>query len=261
MGNFKLALIGCGYLNEIVANALKDGYLPEYQLVAVLGRDYGRAQAFAERHGCKACADIDELMAMKPDFTAEAASVKSVQDYSETILKGGSNFVVLSIGAFADREFYERIKNTAAQNKRRVYIASGAVGGFDVLRTAALMSSITAFIGSQKAPDSLKNTPLFTDELMDITAPQQVFCGTTKEAIAILPTKVNVAIATALASAGPENTTMNIKAVPGFKGDEYKIKIQGEEVRIELNIYSRTSAIAAWSIIEVLQNAVASIVF
>jgi len=261
MKKIKLALIGCGYLNEIVANALKDGYLPEYELIAVLGRDWGSAKAFAERHGCKACTDIDEIMAMKPDFTAEAASVKAVQDYSETILNGGSNFVVLSIGAFADREFYEHIKNTATQNKRRVYIASGAVGGFDVLRTAALMGTITVSISSQKSPVSLKNTPLYTDELMDITAPQQVFGGTTKEAIAILPTKVNVAIATALASAGPENTSMNIKAVPGFKGDEYKIEIQGEEVRAELNIYSRTSAIAGWSVIEVLQNAVAPIVF
>lgn len=261
MEKIKLALIGCGYLNEIVANAMKDGYLPEYELVAVLGRDYGGAKAFAERHGCKACVDIDELMSMKPDFIAEAASVKAVQDYSETILRGGSNFVVLSIGAFADGEFYERVKNTAIQNNRRVYIASGAVGGFDVLRTAALMSPIIASISAQKAPASLKDTPLFDDELMDITAPKQVFSGTTKEAIAILPTKVNVAIATALASAGPENTFMKIKAVPGFKGDEYKIEIHGEEVRTELNIYSRTSAIAAWSVIEVLQNAVAPIVF
>ncbi|EGO63875.1 aspartate dehydrogenase domain-containing protein [Acetonema longum] len=261
MGKFKLALIGCGYLNEIVANAWKDGYLPEYELIGVLGRDSERVKAFAERHGCKAWADIDELLAIKPDFTAEAASVKAVQDYGEAILNAGSNLVVLSIGAFADREFYERIKNTAARNKRRVYIASGAVGGFDVLRTAALMSPIRASIGAQKAPASLKNTPLFNGELMDITAPQQVFSGTTKEAIALLPTKVNVAIATALASAGPENTAMTIQAVPGFKGDEYKIEIQGAEVRAELNIYSRTSAIAAWSVVEVLQNAVAPIVF
>jgi aspartate dehydrogenase len=261
MEKIKLALIGCGYLNEIVANALKDGYLPEYELIAVLGRDWSRTKAFAERHNCKPCTDIEELMAMKPDFTAEAASVKAVQDYSEKVLKGGSNFVVLSIGAFADREFYEHIKQTAAENKRRVYIASGAVGGFDVLRTAALMSPITASITSQKAPASLKNTPLFTDDLEDIKAVRQIFSGTTKEAIALLPTKVNVAIATALASAGPENTKMNIKAVPGFKGDEYKIEIQGDEVRTELNIYSRTSAIAAWSVIEVLQNAIAPIVF
>lgn len=261
MEKIRLALIGCGYLNEIVANALKAGYLPEYELIAVLGRDYNRALEFAKRHGCKACADIDELVAMKADFTAEAASVKAIQEYGEKIISSGSNLVVLSIGAFADREFYERIKNTASQNKRRVYIASGAVGGFDVLRTAALMSPITASIGAQKAPDSLKNTPLFADDLLAITEPRQVFSGTTKEAIAILPTKVNVAIATALASTGPDNTTMNIKAVPGFKGDEYKIEIEGEEVHAELNIYSRTSAIAAWSVVEVLQNAVAPIVF
>ena len=261
MKKYKLALIGCGYLNEIVANALKAGFLPEYELIAVLGRDYGRSRDFAGRHGCKACADIDEIVAMKADFTAEAASVKAVQEYGEKILQGGSNLVVLSIGAFADRDYYEHIKKIATANERRVYIASGAVGGFDVLRTAALMSPIIASIGAQKSPASLRNTPLFNDELMDITAAQSVFRGTTKEAIALLPTKVNVAIATALASAGPEKTAMNITAVPGFKGDKYKIEIQGEEICAELNIYSRTSSIAAWSVVRVLQNAVSPIVF
>lgn len=261
MEKIKLALIGCGYLNEIVANALKDGYLPEYELLAVLGRNSDRAKAFAERHHCKACADIDELMAMKPDFTAEAASVQAVRDYSETVLNGGSNLVVLSIGAFADPAFYASIKNIAAKNKRRVFIASGAVGGFDILRTAALMSPITASIEAQKAPASLKNTPLFTEDLMDIAEPTRVFSGTTRDAIALLPTKVNVAIATALASAGPDKTTMDIHAVPDFKGDEYTITIKGEEVRAELDIYSRTSAVAAWSVINVLQNAVSPIVF
>lgn len=261
MEKLKLALIGCGYLNEIVAGAWKDGYLPEYELVAVLGRNYDRAKAFAEHYGCKACTDIHELIKMKPDYIAEAASVQSIRDYSETILNGGSNLVVLSIGAFADQEFYERVKNTAARNNRRVYIASGAVGGFDILRTAALMSPITASISSQKAPGSLYYTPLYKDGLLDIKEREPVFRGTTKEAIAILPTHVNVAVATALASAGPEDTRMNIDAVPGFQGDEYKIEIQGEEVRTELNIYSRTSKVAAWSVVSVLQNAVAPIVF
>ncbi len=128
MSKLKLALIGCGYLNEIVANALKEGYLPEYELVAVLGRNYERASAFANHFGCKVCTDINELMEMKPDFIAEAASVKAVKDYTETVLNGGSSLVVLSIGAFADQEFYDRVKNTAARNNRKVYIASGAVG-------------------------------------------------------------------------------------------------------------------------------------
>ncbi|MDU4962218.1 MAG: aspartate dehydrogenase domain-containing protein [Sporomusaceae bacterium] len=261
MEKLKLALIGCGYLNEIVAQALRDGYLPEYELTAVMARDYDNAKRFAERFGCRACADSNELLALKPDFTAEAASVKAVQEYGEAILRGGSNLVVLSIGAFADQAFYERIKAVAAGSRRRVYIASGAVGGFDVLRTAALMSPVRASISACKSAASLRHTPLFQEDLLALSEPRQVFSGTTKEAIAILPTKVNVAIATALASAGPERTAMDIQVVPGFAGDEYTIKIEGDEVRAELDIYSRTSAIAAWSVVEVLQNAVAPIVF
>lgn len=261
MIKLKLALIGCGYLNEIVAEAIEQGHLPEYELVGVLGKTPERLEAFAERFHCKACTDIMELMALEPDFTAEAASVQSIRDYAEDVLTGGSNLVVLSIGAFADAEFYERVKQTARESHRRVYIASGAVGGFDVLRTAALMSPITASISSQKAPGSLVHSPLYKEGLLDITEREQVFGGTTKEAIAILPTHVNVAVATALASAGPEQTKMKIEAVPGFVGDEYKIEIEGEEVRTELNIYSKTSKIAAWSVVAVLQNAVSPIVF
>ncbi|MEG1126123.1 MAG: aspartate dehydrogenase domain-containing protein [Oscillospiraceae bacterium] len=261
MKKYKLALIGCGFLNEIVANALKDGYLPEFELVGAFSKSSERTKAFAASHGCKACESVEELMAQKPDFTAEAASIKAVQSYGEAVLKGGSNLVVLSIGAFADEAFYEKIKETAAQSSTRVYIASGAVGGFDILRTAALMSPITASIKAQKSPHSLYGTPLDTEELHNVTAPCRVFDGTVKDAIAILPTKVNVAVATALASAGVQKTVMNIDAVPGFSGDEYKIEIQGDEVRTELNIYSRTSAVAAWSVVAALQNAVSPIVF
>ena len=70
-----------------------------------------------------------------------------------------------------------------------------------------------------------------------------------------------MAVATALASAGPEKTTFNIDVVPDFIGDEYKIEIQGEEVQAVLNIYSKTCKIAAWSVVAVLQNAVSPIVF
>lgn len=261
MKKYKLALIGCGFLNEIVANALKDNILPEYELVGVLGRNFDKTMAFAQRHNCKACQSIDELMALEPDFTAEAASPQAVRDYSETVLKAGSNLVVLTIGAFADSELYERVRNTAAENNQKVYIASGAVGGFDVLRTATLMSPIKATMTSKKTLGSLYHTPFNKPGLMDIKEREQVFSGTTKEAIKILPFHFNVAVATALASAGPEKTTLNIDAVPGFVGDEYKIEIEGEEVSTDLNIYSRTSAIAGWSVVAVLKNAASPIVF
>ncbi len=261
MKKLKLALLGCGYLNEIVASAIENNYLPEYELVAAMGRDHKRTEEFARRHKCIPCTSMSQLLALEPDYIAEAASPAAIREYSEVILKGGSNLVVLSIGAFADEALYERVKKVASENNKKVYIASGAVGGFDVLRTAALMSPIKATMTSKKWPASLYYTPLYREGLLEIKEPEQVFSGTTKEAIDMLPFHFNVAVATALASAGPNNTTLNIDAVPGFRGDEYKIEIVGDEVRTDLNIYSRTCNIAAWSVVAVLQNIVSPIVF
>ncbi len=261
MEKIKLALLGAGYLNEIVANAVRDGLLPEYEIVGVQGRNPGKTQAFADRHNCKACTSIEELMALKPDITAESASPQAVADYTETVLKAGSDIVVLSMGAFADKELYERVKETARENKQKVYIASGAVGGFDVLRTATLMSPIKATMTSMKMPGSLYHSPLYKEGLMDIEEPERVFTGNTKQAIEMLPFHFNVAVATALACAGPEETIMNIDAVPNFRGDQYKIEIQGKSVATDINIYSAHCEIAGWSVVAVLQNIVGPIVF
>lgn len=261
MSKLKLALIGCGKLNEIVAESQKKGYLKDYEIVAVLGRNEKRAKEFAAKYNCAYCETIDELLKYKPDYVAEAASIKAVKDYGKKILESKSNLVVLSIGAFADKKFYESIKNVARENRSKVYIASGAVGGFDVLRTASFMSDVKTTFSAKKSPESLKNTPLFNEELLSLSDKKEVFRGTTKEAIEILPTKVNVAVATALASSGTDDTSMDIQVEQGFLGDEYDIKIEGEEVKAELKIYSRTSKIAAWSVVQVLENASSPIVF
>ncbi|MFD2115592.1 aspartate dehydrogenase domain-containing protein [Paenibacillus yanchengensis] len=261
MKKVKLALLGCGRLNAIVAEAHANGYLPEYELVGAYGRNPLKTQTFAEHFQCKPCHSIEELLALEPDIVAEAASPEAVRDYSEIVLQGGASLVVITIGVFADTAFYNRVKQTAVENKQKIYIASGAVGGFDVLRTAALMSPIKATMTSKKSLRSLSFTPFFTEELLQITEPTQVFSGTTKKAIEVLPFHFNVAVATALASAGPEQTTLNIDATPNFIGDEYKIEIEGEEVKTDLNIYSRTPRIAGWSIVAVLRNIVSPVVF
>lgn len=261
MKKLKLALIGSGKLNDIIANALEEGYLPEYELVGVFGRNVLKTEDFAKRHNCEGCTDIQELMDLKPDYIAEAASPQAVRDYCETVLKGGSNLVVLSIGAFADEEFYNKMAEVGRQNSKKIYIASGAVGGFDVLRTAALMSPIKAKMTSKREIDSLEGTPLHKEHFKGIKEPEQAFFGTAKEAFELLPNQLNVAVATALASAGPKDTSLKIDVVPGFEGDEYKIEVEGEEVKLDLNIYSKTSDIAAWSVVATLRNILSPIEF
>ena len=184
-----------------------------------------------------------------------------VREITLPALEAGASLVVLSIGAFADSAFLEQASEAARRVGRRIHLASGAIGGFDVLRTTALMSAIEASITTEKGPASLRNTPVFDERLMTDTAKTEVFAGSAKDAIALFPTKVNVAVATALATAGAEQTRVSINSVPGFAGDDHRIEVRGEEVHAVVDIYSRTSAIAGWSIVALLRNLVSPIAF
>ncbi|PAS96789.1 MAG: aspartate dehydrogenase [Candidatus Dactylopiibacterium carminicum] len=261
MQKLKLAIVGCGFLGNIVADAWQRGLLPEYELVGCLSRSAESARTLADRHGCVACDSLEQLLTLQPDYVVEAASPGVVREIAEAVLRARSNLVLLSIGALADADFLARLEACARAHGRRVHLAAGAIGGFDVLRTTALMSAIDASITTQKGPASLRNTPLFDDGLLDAAEPREVFAGNAREAIALLPTRVNVAVATALATAGVEDTCVSINSVPGFKGDDHRIEVRGEEVHAVVDIYSRTSAIAGWSVVALLRNLVAPIAF
>ena len=69
-------------------------------------------------------------------------------------------------------------------------------------------------IETRKGPASLQGTPLFAEQLD--AQETEVFAGSAKDAIALLPTKVNVAVAASLATTGPENTQVHITSVPEF---------------------------------------------
>ena len=261
MSTLKLGIVGCGFLGNIVVDAWRKGLLPEFEFVGCVSRSAESTRALAEKANCPACADLETLLAASPDYVIEAASPATLKDIAEKTLRAGTNLVVLSIGAFADAAFYEHIQQVARTCGKRVHLASGAIGGFDVLRTAALMSAIESSITTEKGPASLKGTAIFRESLMTDTEKTQEFAGSAKEAIALFPTKVNVAVATALATAGADDTRVTIRSVPGFKGDDHRIEVKGEEVHAVVDIYSRTSAIAGWSVVALLRNLVSPIVF
>ena len=166
----KLVIVGCGRLAGIVSDAVVNGLLPEYDLVGVYSRTAEKAErivAKMQQHGktCMACTTIEDLLALKPDYLVEAASPAAMKELALPALKNGTSIVTLSIGALADAAFYQEVIETAQANGTRVYIVSGATGGFDVLRTAALMGGASARFFNEKGPDALKGTPVYTDSL------------------------------------------------------------------------------------------------
>lgn len=261
-----LAIVGCGYLAEIITNQIVNGLLPEFKLVGAMSRTSSKANNIANKinnsklgYQCIAYTSIEDILSTKHDYIIETASPSALKEFAIPALKNGSSIVTLSIGAFADKEFYSLASKTAKENNTRIHIASGAIGGFDVLRTATLMGNASVTFDTEKNPRPLQNTQLYSPELVDTK--KKVFSGTATEAIAILPTQVNVSVAASIASVGSDNVNVSITSTPDYVGDRHIIKIKNEQVDAEINVYSSTAEIAAWSVIAKLQNIVSPIIF
>lgn len=260
----RLVIVGCGRLGTIVAEAVARGLLPEYELVGLQSRTFARAEALAEALAgegvaCKACRTLEELWDLKPDFLVEAASPAAMRALTIPTLERGCSIVTLSIGAFADEAFYQEVMQVARRTGERVYCASGATGGFDVLRTATLMGGATATFFNEKGPNGLKGTPVYEEGLLQ--EQRVVFRGTATEAIAQFPTRVNVTVAASRASVGPEQMQVEMQSSPYFRGDTQRVEIRNPQVRAVVDVYSATPEIAAWSVVAVLQRITAPIVF
>ncbi len=260
----KLVIVGCGYLAEIVADAVINGLLPEYNLIGVQSRTLENAERLAlkmQQHGkpCKACVSLDDLLALKPDYLVEAANPAAMKTLAIQTLKNGTSIITLSIGALADTEFYTEAIKAAKENGSRIYIASGATGGFDVLRTAALMGNASARFFNERGSYRLRRSVVYDPSIE--TESKIVFSGTAREAINVFPTGLNVAVAASLASVGPEKMQVAMQATPEFIGDTQRVEIKNEQVHAVVDVYSATSEIAGWSVVSTLQNIVSPIVF
>ncbi|WP_159021917.1 aspartate dehydrogenase domain-containing protein [Formosa sp. L2A11] len=259
-----LAIVGCGKLANIVVEALDKGLLSDYKLIGTYSRTFEKAQHIANHiqdsgEHCTACSSLEQLLDLKPDYIVETASPAALKALAIPALKNGSSIVTLSIGALADTAFYELVKKTASEHGTRVHIASGAIGGFDVLRTVSLMEESTVTFDTTKGPRPLRKTPVY-DGIIE-TEERQVFEGNAIEAIALFPTQVNVSVAAALASTGPEHVKVTITSVPDYVGDDHRIEIKSKQINAVIDVYSQTAQIAGWSVVNTLRNITSPIAF
>jgi len=262
----KLAIVGSGLLAEIVVDAWLNGLLPDYRIIGLYSRTEENTQKLADKanqsgadNTCSSCLSLQELLDLKPDYIVESASPAAMKELALPALQNGSSIVSLSIGAFADEAFYEEVKEAARRNNVRVHLVSGAIGGFDVLRTLSLMGDCEVSIATEKGPNSLKGTAVYDEALQ--AEKREVFVGNAKEAIALFPTKVNVAVAASLASVGPMDMKVSVISSPGFVGDDHRIEIKSDQIHAVVDVYSKTAEIAGWSVVNTLRNITSPIVF
>ena len=256
----RLGLYGCGHLNKIVVDCYKKGLLEGYEIVGCYSRTSESRTEMANSLGIDVCDTYEEMLERGIDYVVEATNPAATKAVLEDTLNRGINVILLSIGALADEEYYEHIKEVCVNNNVKVHLASGAICGFQVLKTAGLMGMTKAGLTNTKGPRALSRSVLYKPEMeyKDTIA----FNGTAYEAIQNLPTGINVGVATALATMGVHDTKILIQSKPGFIGDSQCIDIEcGDEIKAHLDVYSRTSDIAGYSVVALLQNLISPIVF
>lgn len=256
----RFVLIGSGNLATIIANAYRQGLMPDYEMAAVLGTDRESTERIASSAGCSAVYDIRDVLQLKPEYVVEAAAVGAVKAYLKQTLSAGISFVALSIGAFADEGFLDDARRLAQEHGVKIHLPSGAIGGFDVLRTISMMDHVSMEFTMNKSRVNMVGTSLY-DKCPEAGEAVTIFEGTAAEAIELLPGHVNVAVASALATVGPEKMKVVIYSDPEDPDDVMHSIIKSDKASAHLTIRSVPADIAAWSVVALMNNLVSPVQF
>ena len=259
IGQKKLAIIGNGRLARIVVDAYKNKLLEGYQITGIMGRK--RNSDLVQDADCTYYSTLEGLLGDKPDYVLEVAGITAVKQYALDILNSDAQLIVMSTGAFADSVFYRNVKQCALQHNTKIHLVSGAIGGFDIMRTISLMGGKDTEVGiSIKKPVStLYDSPLYKKRLEHENI--RVFHGPVAEAIQLLPGQVNVAVSASLATMGPDDTIIDIDSIKDLEEDVFEINVSSQLASVKINIISRPHISSGWAIVARLQNLISPIVF
>jgi aspartate dehydrogenase len=264
----KLGVAGFGNVGRKVARAVIAGKIEGVQLQAVAARDLEKArQAAAAISPSLRVVSLDQLPALC-DVVAECATSASLPEIARTVLTAGKDLICVSAGGFLA---IPELEELARKHGARVQIASGAMPGLDILRSAAEGTIRSVQLKTRIPPKSLASEPYVLEQGFDFreTPPKEavkVFDGTARDAARHFPRHLNVAVSLSLAGIGFERTKIQLWLDPTLSGAIHQLEIEGEEVGLTLisrNVPSlenaKTSRIVAPSMLAALRARVAVI--
>jgi aspartate dehydrogenase len=238
----KVGLIGCGAIGTLIAEALERKIVVCDKLVVY---DFDEKKAAALKSSLHfpvtVVASLDEMLELKPKVIVEAASQQAAREYVERIVSAGVDLIVMSTGGLLGLNV----------ESSKVHVPSGAIGGLDALSSAALAGIDEVVLTSRKNPLALE---------MNNKEAKVVYEGDAEEAARLYPREMNVAATLAL-TVKPAKVKVEVISDPAVKRNTHEFKVKWRFGEMFLRFANdphpenpRTSALAAWSAIKLLQN-------
>lgn len=187
--------------------------------------------------------NVDELLSARPDLVVECAGHGALRVFGETVLRQGTDLLVVSVGALADSELETALRVASATGGGKLLIPGGALGGIDALSAAreAGLSSVD-YIG-RKAPAAWKGTAAEKIVQLDrVTEPHTFIDCEARTAALTFPQNANVVAAIALAGLGFDKTRVRLIVDPQAEGNVHSYVARGEFGEISTIIRSKTLA-------------------
>lgn len=264
----KVGLLGAGGINQLVAEAVLAGQLPQVKVTKVAGStpDSLSAATLAKRLGAKVVA-AETLADEGCSWVVEAAGGAAVRAHVPTLWAKGVHTIIMSIGALVDETVYAAYSRAREQGTK-VILPSGGIAGLDGVRALAAAGGLhSVSITTTKAPAGLRGAPHLERHGIELPEDRAVtiFEGSARDAVAGFPANVNVAIALSLAGLGPDATRVIIRSDPTATRTQQLIVAEGDAASLEVRIASnpspsnpRTSYLAGASAVAALREAALS---
>ena len=255
------ALIGYGAIAKFVLKSLRREEAVHCTAVVVRKPRLAEAQK-ALGAGVNVVGSVAELGFHVPPLVVEVAGHGGLTEHGAAAIEAGSDLVVVSVGALADRALYDRLIAAAGKGKSKMLIVAGAVGGIDALAAARHGGLTRVRYVSRKPPNAWKSTAAEkVTDLAKVAAETVLYQGRADEAARTYPQNANVCAAIALAGAGWDKTEVTLIADPAAEGNIHRIEAEGAFGRMTVEMHGKplpdnpkTSSLAALSVLRAIRN-------
>jgi aspartate dehydrogenase len=255
----RIGVIGAGAIGRYLVQAVRSGQAGDHEIVVV-----GDVIPNGAIDGIPYTTDVASLPSHGLDLVVEAAAQAAARQHVVPMLEAGVDVMVMSVGALADEGFYEQVRAAASRAGRRVYIPSGALGGLDAVKAAAVAGLDSVELITTKPPIAIKDAAYFQDHPVDwdaITSPTVVYEGPAAEAVGYFPQNVNVAAVLSLAGIGPQRTRVRVVADPASTTNQHMVRVRGGFGEMEVRLSNlptpenpKTSWLAALAAVAMLRR-------
>ena len=238
----RVGVIGCGAIGTIIVEAFERRILACDELI-LYDYELERAEKLKSQlhFPARVVLSLDEMLRLQPKVIVEAASQQAARDYVGRIVAKGIDVIVMSTGALLGLNL----------RSRRVHVPSGAIGGLDALSAAALAGVDEVVLTTRKNPKALD---------VDYVDEKVVYEGSAEEAARRFPREMNVA-ATLTLAVKPARVRVRVVSDPLVHRNTHEIYVKWRFGEMQLRFANdphpenpRTSALAAWSAIKLLQK-------